>query len=282
MYVKQLCLLSPAMSLALLRPAFAAGLLLFAEAGLAQTVRPDTLHPPRPTAISQLSFEKAAASCAHPFGLAEGQTREYQVLDAKGRATGTWRYRVLAISTDTAGKKKKRTVTTKVQLKSGLYDLTNRVLQQQELTYRCRRDTTFADGLNEINYDGLKSFRDRQITYKGSPLAFPNQPTAGSALPPGGVVVQVSSPSVAIAKVSTTLRQRTVLAGPAPVTVPAGTFSCYTVESQRELATAVRADLILKSTGREVDYYDPTVGIVKTEYYDKGGKLMQARVLSKR
>ena len=54
------------------------------------------------------------------------------------------------------------------------------------------------------------------------------------------------------------------------------------MESQRELATAARADLILKSDGRQVDYYDPGVGIVRTEYYDKGGKLLQTRVLAKR
>ncbi len=242
----------------------------------------DSLRPPRPADISQLAFEQTATGCAHPFGLRVGQNIEYQLLDAKGKATGTWRYRVYKISADTAGKRKKPVITTKIRLKSGLYDLTNRVLQQQDLTYFCRHDTTFADGLGEINYDGLKSFRDRLMAYQGTPLAWPNQPAAGTGLAEGGVVVQVSSPSVAIAKVKTTLRQRKIVAGPAPVTVPAGTFSCYTVESQRELATAARVDLVLKSGGREVDYYDPAVGIVKTEYYDKGGKLVQTKVLAKR
>ena len=94
--------------------------------------------------------------------------------------------------------------------------------------------------------------------------------------------MQVSSPSVSIAKVTTTLSQRRVLGGPAPVTVPAGTFSCYAVESQREMATAARVDLVLKSGGREINYYSPAVGIVKTEYFDKNNKLLQTQVLSKR
>ena len=258
----------------------AACLVLLAQPGWAQ-LSSDML-PPRPDAVSELTFEENPINCAHPFGLREGQNLEYQLLDAKGKATGTWRYRVLKISTDTAGKKKNPLVTTKVRLKSGLYDLTNHVLQQQDLTYFCRHDTVLTDGLNEINYEGLKSFRDRLMAYKGTLLAWPNQPTAGTALPEGGVVVQVSSPSVAIAKIKTTLRKRKVLAGPSPVTVPAGTFNCYAVESQRELATAARVDLVLKSGGREVDYYDPTVGIVKTEYFDKSGKLVQTRVLTKR
>ncbi|MBJ6109246.1 hypothetical protein JAO73_09500 [Hymenobacter sp. BT523] len=233
--------------------------------------------------MSLLSFQKvSAASCAHPpFGLREGQNLEYQLLDAKGKPTGTWRYRVVKISTDSTVKKKKTLLSTTVRLKSGLYDLSNHVQQQQDVTFFCRRDTTFTDGLAEINYDGLKSFRERLKNYTGTPLAWPNNPTVGSSLPEGGVVVQVSSPSVAIAKVSTTVRDRKVKAAPTPVTVPAGTFRCYVVESQRELATAARADLVLKSAGRQVDYYDPTVGLVKTEYYDKGGKLTYSKVLLK-
>ena len=257
----------------------AASLLLLAEPGRAQSTS-DSLRPPRPAAMSQLTFEKV--TCAHPFGLREGQNVEYQLLDAKGKATGTWRYRVLKISTDTTGKKKNPLIITTVRLKSGLYDLTNQVLQQQDLTYFCRQDTVFTDGLNEINYGGLKSFRDRLMAFKGTPLAWPNQAKGGTSLAEGGVVVQVSSPSVAIAKIKTTLRKRKVLAGPTAITVPAGTFNCYAVESQRVLATVARVDLTLKSGGREVDYYDPNVGIVKTEYYDKGGKLMQTRVLARR
>ncbi len=230
------------------------------------------------TALSQ------PATGAHPFGLSAGQQLEYQLLDAKGRPTGSLRYRVVSITTDTAtaGKKKKKEAVTTVRLKSGFYDLSNRVLQQQDLTYRSQRDTMYTDGLGEINYEGLKSFRDRRLAPAGTPLAWPNQPTANTTLPPGGVVVQVSSPSVAIAKVNTTLKARKVLAGPLSVAVPAGTFSCYPVESQRELATAARADLVLKNTGRQLDYYTPAFGIIKTEYYDKGGKLLQSRVLAKK
>lgn len=240
--------------------------------------------PPTPAVASGLPRLEAAAACAHPFGLSAGQQLEYQLLDARGRPTGSMRYRVVSISTDTAtvGKKNKKVATTTVKLKSGFYDLSNLVLHQQELSYYCQRDTVYSDGLGEINYDGLRSFRDRLLAPAGTPLAWPNQPTAGSALPNGGVEVKVSSPSVAIARVNTTLKARKVLAGPVAVTVPAGTFSCYPVESQRELATAARADLVLKTTSRQVDYYAPAFGIIKTEYYDKNGKLLQSRVLAKK
>ncbi|MBF9238810.1 hypothetical protein I2I05_15515 [Hymenobacter sp. BT683] len=261
--------------------AFAVGMLL-AGAARAQPTS-ILLQLPRPAAVSELTFERAAADCTHPFGFSEGQSIEYQLLNTKGRATNTWRYRVLKISTDTVPRKKGiPVVVTRVQLKSGLYDLNNRVLQQQDLTHFCRNDTTFTDGMATINYENMKSFRNRRLAYTVTPLAWPNQPAAGSQLANGGVAVQVSSPMVAIAKVQTMISQRTVLAGPTRVTVPAGTFSCYAVESKREVSTTTRPDLILKNSGREVNYYDPVVGIVKTEFYDKNGKLVQTRVLTKR
>lgn len=264
------------------RPVLAAVLLLSLSGAGQRPHRAASPLPPRAAALAQQRFETTAADCAHPFGLREGQEVEYRLLNAKGRPTGSWRCRVVSIRTDTTGKKSQRVATTRVLLKSGLYDPSNLVLQQQDLTFFCRRDTTFTDGLAEINYEGLRSFRDRRLAFEGVPLPWPHQPAAGARLAGGGATVRVSSPMVAIASVKTTLSQRRVLAGPAPVTVPAGTFSCFVVESQRELATAARADLVLKSGGRQVDYYDPAVGIVKTEYYDKGGKLLQSRVLARR
>lgn len=236
---------------------------------------------PAPAPVAGPAIETTTTNCPHPFGLSTGQQLDYQLLDGKGKPTGSLRYRVVSIRTDSTGKKKKH-LTTTVKLKSGFYDLSNLVLHQQDLTYFCRRDTVYTDGLGEINYEGLKSFRDRLLAPSGTPLAWPNQPNPNTALPTGSALVQVSSQSVVIAKVNTTVKARKVLAGPVAVTVPAGTFSCYPVESLRELATAARADLVLKNTGRQVDYYAPAFGIVKTEYYDKAGKLLQSRVLTKR
>ena len=260
----------------------AASLVVMALAAPARAQVPaDTTHQPGSPELALLNNTPPAAGCAQPFGLLPGKSVEYQLLDARQKLTGTLRYQVVSLSAEVKVKKKQPYTVTTVRLKSGLYDIGNHILQQQDLVVVCKRDTTYTDGLAEINYDGLKSFNTRQFAYKGKPMAWPNQPTAGSVLPEGGVVVQVSSPSVAIAKVKTTLKNRKLLSGLVPVAVPAGTFNCYSVESQRELATAARADLVLKSTGRQVDYYAPNVGIVKTEYYDKGGKLLQTRVLAK-
>ncbi|MBX0289839.1 hypothetical protein K3G63_05280 [Hymenobacter sp. HSC-4F20] len=228
-------------------------------------------------ATSTFAQTPAPLDCAHPFGLYDNMELVYQLQDARGNATGLIRNRVVSLGSE---QNKKQTITTNtVLLKSGTYDPKNKLLRLQDLTFRCRQDTSFTDGSNELNPESLRSFRDRRFAYAPVPLAWPNQPTVGSELPAGGISVQVSSTAVDIAKVYTTVQKRRVT-GNESVTTPAGTFSCYKVEAERESATAARADMVMRNVVRVVDYYSPAVGIVKSEVYDRKGKLEQVRVLT--
>jgi hypothetical protein len=239
------------------------------------------LHPA--AQAQNLPPSAAAAStvdCTRPFGLDKYMELVYSVTDPRGKPVGSIRQRVLSLGTET--NKKKTLTTNTVLLKCGFYDGNNRFVRVQDLTYTCRRDTSFTDGMCEVDYQSLSSFRDRRLAYLPIPLAWPNQPTVGSRLPTGGVEVQVSSPSVAIAKVNTVVRNRRVLSGPEAVVTPAGTFQCYKVESEREASTAPRADMVMRNKTRVIDYYSPTDGIVKTEVFNAKGKLAQTKVLQAR
>ncbi|OWP65127.1 hypothetical protein CDA63_01875 [Hymenobacter amundsenii] len=203
--------------------------------------------------------------------------RVFELRDAKGKTTGHIRQRVVSLGTE---QNKKETLTTATALlKSGSYDERNRLLFLRDLTFRCRRDTAFTDGLAQLNPDQLSSFRDRIFTYSPTPLAWPNQPAVGSELPQGGISVDVRSSAVDIAQVYTTVRKRRVT-GQEPVTTPAGTFECYKVEAERESGTIARADIKLRTTVRVIDYYVPGMGIVRSEVYDKKGKLEQVQLLT--
>ncbi|UYZ64227.1 TapB family protein [Hymenobacter weizhouensis] len=220
----------------------------------------------------------AAPSTPTPFGLHDDTELVYELQDGKGRRTGTLRQRVVHFGEEQ--NKKKTVTTTTALLKSGQYDARDRLLNMQDLTFRCRQDTSFTDGASELPQERLRSFRDRLFTYSPVPLAWPNQPTVGSTLPSGGTSVQVSSTAVDIARVYATVRNRRVAGGPAPLATPAGTFSCYQVEAQHETGTVARTDMTMRTAVRVVDYYSPTVGLVKSEVYDKNGKLERVRVLT--
>ncbi|MBC8083980.1 MAG: hypothetical protein H7Z21_12280 [Hymenobacter sp.] len=235
------------------------------------------LTPPAP------ATKAADPTAATPFGMADNMELVYRVLNAAGEPAGELRQRVVYLASGEREESKKRKVPeATASLKSGLYDKRNGLIRLQDLTFRSRRDTCFTDGLASLNNDALRSFRDRKLAYALTPLAWPNQPTVGSTLPEGGVSIQVSSSVVSIATVSTMLRKRRVAGGPTPLTTPAGTFACYKVEASRESATVPRPDMAIRSSVKQVDFYAPGVGIVRTEIYDKKGKLEQVLELTAR
>jgi len=234
-------------------------------------------------ATSVPTEQPATAQSMAPFNMADNMELIYKVLDASGKPAGELRQRVVNLRTHEREESKKRIVTESVaSLKSGLYNKKKGLVRLQDLTFRSRRDTCFTDGLANLNSDALRSFRDRRFEYIPVPLAWPNQPTVGSTLPPGGVSVQISSSVVSIATVSTLLNNRRVVSGPTPITTPAGTFSCYKVEANRESATVPRPDMAMRTSVKQVDFYAPGVGIVRTEIYDKKGKLEQVLELAAR
>ncbi|OUJ74513.1 TapB family protein [Hymenobacter crusticola] len=256
--------------LALFRP-FLLGVFAYLPlaSALAQTASP-----------TPLTSAAAPGGCVHPFGLDDNTEYVYQLLDHNGKSQGLIRNRVVSLGSET---NKKQTITTNtVLIKSGIYDTKSRLVHSQDLTYRCRQDTSFTDGLGELSFESLRRFRDRRLAFAPVPLAWPNQPTVGSELPGGGVTVDVSSSVVDIAKVFSKVQKRRVTGDLSPITTPAGTFSCYKIESEREAGTLAHVDMLLRTVNKVVDYYSPNVGIVKTEVYGKNGKLEQTRVLTER
>jgi len=269
------------MSLPSLRSLLLAQVLLLP---LAATQAQDTPTATSPaTDLAAAEPRLATPEALHPFNMADNMELIYRVLDNNGKPTGELRQRVVNLTSTEREESKKRKVSEyTATLKSGLYNKKNGLIRLQDLTFRSRRDTSFTDGLADLNSDALRSFRDRKLVYTPVPLAWPNNPTVGSSLPPGGISVQVSSSVVDIATVSTMLRKRRVVSGPAPLTTPAGTFSCYKVEANRESATVPRPDMAMRTNVRQVDFYTPGVGIIRTEIYNKKGKLEQVMELSAR
>ena len=239
------------------------------------TVPEATASPAKTTA----ALPAASSGCDHPFGLYDNAELVYDLTDGDGKKAGQLIQRVVRLGTET--NKKQTHTTTTVLLKSGLYDAKSKLLRLHDLTFACQRDTAFTDGMDELGSDALNSFRGRIFHYIPTHLAWPNNPTIGTTLPNGGVVVEISSTAVDIAQVSATQKNRRVVGGPETVTTPAGAFQCYKVESEYETGTVAHVDIVVRKTAHEVTYYSPAVGIVRTECYAKN-KLVRVQVLAAR
>ncbi|GAB2871521.1 hypothetical protein GCM10027044_37240 [Hymenobacter ruber] len=139
--------------------------------------------------------------------------------------------------------------------------------------------------ISDLAFEPSGPFASQAATmgvHEGSNLKYVLLDAQGKTMAgPTGAIALAGSTARAKNELEPLLKQCRAGAAPTLVTVPAGTFSCYPIESQSTHAATLRPGPMVKSGGKQVDYYDPTVGLIKTDYYDSNGHLLQSRVLSK-
>ncbi|GAB3847327.1 hypothetical protein GCM10028822_08580 [Hymenobacter terrigena] len=153
---------------------------------------------------------------------------------------------------------------------------------QAQLSKEAARFPRIAD-ISDLTFEPSGPFADDAASAglgEGQNLQYELLDAEGKAIvAPAGAGAPMSNS--AKAKLEATLMQCRRSMAPTLVSVPAGTFSCYPVASPYDLTNAPLPGLNMKSGGKQVDYYAPAVGLIKTDYYDSNGQLLQSRVLSK-
>ncbi|HAH58211.1 MAG TPA: hypothetical protein DCL86_08700, partial [Bacteroidales bacterium] len=111
------------------------------------------------------------------------------------------------------------------------------------------------------------------VTVDASDLAFPSRMEVGQTLPDGSVSMKVSG-GMAMLNMTVNIINRKVEAFES-ITVPAGTFDCYKITYDTDVKS------IVKVTTTTAEWIAKNVGMVRSETYDKKGKLTGYTVLSK-
>ncbi|MFO7721661.1 MAG: hypothetical protein R6V49_00405 [Bacteroidales bacterium] len=113
----------------------------------------------------------------------------------------------------------------------------------------------------------LAPYEGMEIAIESENLELPVKPVAGQKLKDGYVLVKVMSNGIVIMTINVNVTNRQVVAIE-DLTTPAGTFSSakitYDVESKFGF---------IKSKSQGAEWYARNVGLVKSETYDKKGKL---------
>jgi hypothetical protein len=139
---------------------------------------------------------------------------------------------------------------------------------KDEITIHKKGDKLYFDMSNLINRAAFQqnSERSDEIQITGNNMEIPSNPKPGDTLPDANVVMSMNLGLVNM-KMSAQVTNRKVEAIE-DVTVKAGTFKGYKFSSEvNSSAMGIR----VKSNN--LDWYAKGVGIVKTENYDKNGKL---------
>lgn len=115
-----------------------------------------------------------------------------------------------------------------------------------------------------------------QIDIESDYLDIPANPSVGQTLKNGAMKMKVKAegmPNMLNTKVS--MRNRKVV-GLEKITTPAGTFNCVKIAYDNEVKMS-----FMKTRSRIVEWFAKGVGLVRSEFYNKRGKLAGYTILTK-
>lgn len=213
-----------------------------------------------------LGFSQVFAQECQPYYLVEkGAVREMASYDKKDKLTGTTIQTVKDIKT--TGNKTEWTIGTVSKDEKG------KEISSGDLRMSCQDGIFKMDMKNFIDEETLKGFEGMEVTIDATDLDFPSDLAVGQTLKDGNISIKVANAGMSIMNMVVKIYNRKVEARE-DITTPAGTFSCFKMTSTIETKTMF--SVVAKST----EWMAMKVGPVRTETYDKDGKLMSYMVLT--
>jgi hypothetical protein len=229
-------------------------------------------------AIFLFLFSKMQAQdCSGFYPLVKGKSYELQNFSGKDKKTGRNVFTVKEVSQ--TGKK------TEAQMSSQVFDEKDKTISNSEYKVICEKDAIFVDMRSMMNNSQQNQmYKDMDVKTEGKFLETPSKLQIGQKLPDGEMqMVMADKKSGASKFVITLTNTNRTVEGKETVTVPAGTFECFKIKYQSTMQTKM-VEISMNMPKFEfnvIEYVAPGKGIIKTETYNKNGKLIGYSVLSK-
>lgn len=158
-----------------------------------------------------------------------------------------------------------------------MYDAKDKETMQGDLNFTCQNGTMLIDMRNLVSEEQLKAFQSYQMKLESENLEVPTSLSAGQSLKDGTMSIStVDSPIPMTMDITVTDRK---VVGKESITTPAGTFDCYKITSNLTVKTKMAIGFTL--TMSSVEWLAPKVAVVKSESYNKNGKLQGYTILTK-
>jgi len=215
------------------------------------------------TLVFLLSGAISAQDCGY-YNISKGMVFGYQTLDAKGKITGTQRTTCLDVSTLGAA--------TLYKIKAEYSDPKDN-LTTREFEMRCEDGNFYMDMQSLIDPKSMEGFKDMEVSVDANAMMYPSVLIAGQTLPDASITISAATGGVNLMNMVINITNRKVI-GSESVTVPAGTFDCY------KITYDVETKMMFKIASSVTEYINMGVGSVKSETYDKKGKLAASTVLT--
>lgn len=207
-----------------------------------------------------------AQDCAAYFPFKKGVSMEYTSYDDKDKVLSSQSQKVTIIDDMGADG-------LVAQINMILYDKKGKESMNGDYKVTCKDNTLFMDVTTAMP-QLTEAFSSMEVTMTGNELQIPSKLTVGQTLPDANMEIQAASGGLNLMKMRIDVVDRKVEAKET-VTTPAGTYDCYKISQN------TNTKMLVGKSFKTVNWYAENVGLVRTENYDKKGKLESYMVLTK-
>lgn len=142
-----------------------------------------------------------------------------------------------------------------------------------ELEMKCKDGRYYVDMESYIGESTLTPYSNMETTFEVENMTIPAEMKAGETLDNGKVTVTISNNGMKIMTISVNISNRKVEAKE-DISTPAGTFECY------KISYDISTKMIITIKASIVEWYAKNIGVIRSESYNKKGKLTGYTVLT--
>jgi hypothetical protein len=202
--------------------------------------------------ISASAICQNTCSAYYPFN--EGAKFQITNFDKKSKKESTIDYEIVSIKNNVA------TINTKI------YDDKDKEITTASYEITCNGDGISIDFKSLINPEMLKQYKDMEIDMTGTNIDLPNNLSIGQSLKDAQLSMSLNMGGMKM-NMDVNMINRKVNAKES-ITTSAGTFNCFAISYNTEMKVGIKQSFEMK------EWVAEGVGVVKSETYNKGGKLM--------
>lgn len=207
-----------------------------------------------------------AQDCKMYFPQKVGSVREMKSYTSKDKYTGKMVQEVLS--------KNASANQMDLKVRTTIYDDKDVSTGTHDVEVKCENGI-FKIDMTDYLSGLLQAYQSMDVEMKGDNLTIPSSLSAGETLPDAKAEIIVRSNNLQIMDMFVTILNRKV-EGVEKMTTPAGTFNCFRISYDVDSKTK-----LIHITSKTVEWIATGVGVVRSENYDKKGKLASYSVLTR-
>ena len=202
--------------------------------------------------VSFSSISQSACEAYYPFK--EGAKFEITNYNKKGKKEGVVSYEISSIEGNVA------------TIKTIIFDAKGKEVTTTSYQITCEGNTISIDFKSLMNPDMFEQYKDMDLDITGTNVELPNNLQVGQSLKDANMDMTINMGGMKM-NISIDMINRKVNAKES-ITVPAGTYNCFALSYNTEMNMGMKMIFEIK------EWIAEGVGVVKSESYNKNGKLI--------